>query len=185
MKILYAAVLALCILVGCAHHPMRYLPVNDKPLNDAELHWMGPVIANSDSTVVTDSVPSLVRMTRFDKADADGVFRNGTSYDTTIFITNEMSYISSWGKLQVGWSIYWGPEGGYRVNVSIDGVDFVTEPGRWWILIRETLNRLAMQNYIRDAVREGLDRRRWFVQDSTDKVQRLFKLDSTMKAIGR
>ena len=87
----------------------------------------------------------------------DGTIRREIA-DTTNYVVTERAYVAPWGRISP-----------YGV-VTIDGVGNVHEPGRWWRVVREALNGLARSN----------DYRAW----QADSI-RLFKLDSTMTAIGR
>ena len=141
-------------LVNCEGRPGKYLPVNDRPLNKAEQKWAVGVLTHNDS-VKTDTAIRIY-YTQADNSQLRRPYIRGFSYTAT------------WGKMSTvnnydarGW--VWG-------GVAIDGVLDVHEPGRWWRVVRETLNRLAKDNYYKV----------W----QADSI-RLFKLDSTMKAIGR
>ena len=148
--ILAVALIVAVGMVGCKARPIKYLAVNDRPLNERELALTNDILlSNMDSTINEDYADRQVH--------PRCAFRR--------------VYRAEWGSITSTWSVArdfgWSDE---VPVVRIDGIDSVKMPGRWWLVVREALNGLARAS----------DYKAW----QADSV-RLFKLDSTMKSIGR
>ena len=162
---LTALLLVAAVFVGCEERPsqsIKRLAVNDKPLSNREIEWTSSVLKRSDSVVATDSA---IFFRQVWTCAPDGTLRSDDD-GGGIYVVTAQAYVAQWGKI-----ILTGSHGnGSYHSTTIDGVENVRETGRWWRVVRETLNRLAQAN----------DYKAW----QADSV-RLFKLDSTMRSIGR
>ena len=176
--LLLAVITVTAMYVGCRRYDMRptsRLPINDRPLTGQEYGWAREMVWNSDSV-------ATVERGRVWRDCSDNVHR-----DPNAPVVRE--YVASWGRIRVeNYDIITSAD----IDVTIDGVLEVREHGRWWRLIRETINMLAVSGVRhQDSVKTrrladygaaaAQAKRDKFVEDSI----RLFKLDSAMKAIGR
>lgn len=151
---------------------LKSIDINDSPIADSEQAWAWKVVS---SWPKRDSY--LVQAAIITWSTAEGVkFKKPICTDKYLY-----------NKVKTRWGCFYFADNfdGWRrdmyVTVDVDGVDQVYEPGRWWRVIREELNRMA-------ATLDSTQREQ-SIRDSVARINRdsirLFKLDSAMKAIGK
>jgi len=133
----------------------RAIPVNNKPLNWLERSWAARVVYESESaswSCWTDR-----------KKDWWGV--------------DGLTYRMAWGSIQAHTTDMSRP---IRFDgLFVDGVGQVTEPGEWWVLTRQALNRLAGATRAKNEARQLAAK----LRAQQDKETRPLRLRAAMERV--